>query len=211
MTVSPGDSEGLQLGNDVVLFVSNRLDDPNNHCNVIGVWLAEGMPTGKWVLELSSSNGREVDYHAWVERSDRAQSVFVQPIESHTLGSISNGHLSIVVGSHDAHKDSIPLSSFSSSGPTRDGRNKPELTAPGQNVMAAHSGSKTGLTRKSGTSMAAPAVTGLVALMLGEAKRTGTSLDIHTIRQKLITGLDRNSIGSWDQREGAGRAHSRSI
>lgn len=66
------------------------------------------------------------------------------------------------------------IASFSSIGPTTDGRLKPEISAPGQNVMSA---SPTYLVNKpihrlvgdsitavnSGTSMATPAVTGIVA------------------------------------------------
>jgi subtilisin family serine protease len=69
-------------------------------------------------------------------------------------------------------------SSFSSLGPTRDGRRKPDISAPGQLVTAALADSSElsrldervlttdRLLTIEGTSMAAPVVTGVVALML---------------------------------------------
>lgn len=69
------------------------------------------------------------------------------------------------------------ISSFSSIGPSRDGRTKPDLCAPGEVIVAAYSSFLTqtpassilqgGLHQKmQGTSMASPHVTGVVALLL---------------------------------------------
>ncbi len=208
--VVPG--ANLPLGSsDVVIFVSNRLADPNNGDNVVGIWIADRVSGGDWSVRLTSRGGSEVPYHAWIERNDQAQSSFAAPVPTHTLGSISTGMDSIVVGSFDAHKPSMPLSSFSSSGPTRDGREKPELSAPGHAVVAARSRTDTGVTRKSGTSMAAPAVTGLVGLIYADALRSGTDLPIADLRDRLRSSLVRSpSAGAawvWDDRLGFGRAH----
>ena len=81
---------------------------------------------------------------------------------------------------------------FSSMGPTRDGRQKPDVSAPGQAIAAALSTSFSAdiaLTLpggkyliEQGTSMATPHVTGLIALML-QAKPTLTSAQIKNILQ----------------------------
>ncbi len=146
-------------------------------------------------------------FHAWIERDDAGQSSFAPPHDnSHTLGSISCGQYSIVVGSYDAHTTGQPLSWFSSAGPTRDGRQKPEISAPGHNVLAANSSTRVGITRMSGTSMAAPAVTGVVALILAEARSLNKKLTIEQIRDILAKTARSNPPSMpWDDRYGMGR------
>ncbi|HWP32057.1 MAG TPA: S8 family serine peptidase [Fimbriimonadales bacterium] len=50
-------------------------------------------------------------------------------------------------------------------GPTSDGRQKPEIWAPGTGIYSAKSGSTNGWTSMTGTSMACPAITGACALV----------------------------------------------
>ena len=195
-----------------VIFAAHRQTDPNNGDNVIGVFLEAGLSAGTWTMRLHGVQVTNGAFHAWIERDDASPSQFVPPHDNtHTLGSISCGHQSIAVGSYDAHKSNLPLSFFSSSGPTRDGRQKPEVSAPGHSVFAAHSRTGNGVIRKSGTSMAAPAVTGVVALMLAEAHARGISLTTMQIREILTTAARRNPpIGeAWEARFGNGRVHAR--
>jgi subtilisin family serine protease len=189
------------------LFAAHRKADPNNGDNVIGLFLAEGAPRGVWTLRLTGRTVVNGAYHAWIERDDDGQSTFQAPQDnSHTLGSISCGKESIVVGSYDAHRADTPLSWFSSAGPTRDGRHKPEVSAPGHDVWAALSESGDGSTRMSGTSMASPATTGTVALMLSAAHAGGLSLSIAQVRTALTTTARRmGGTVAWDARYGEGR------
>ncbi|MFV1964088.1 MAG: S8 family serine peptidase [Pirellulaceae bacterium] len=206
---NPGQNGQLVIDNQIVIFIANRLDDPNNHDNTIGIFLEPGvLPPGPWTVRLHGQTVRTGKFHAWIERDDRTQSSFAPPHDkSYTIGSISCGHESIVAGSYDAHKTSLPLSFFSSSGPTRDGRKKPELSAPGQAVFAAHSRTGTGVTRKSGTSMAAPAAAGIIALMLAEAKARGIELSSEQIRKIVLDSARRTppSGSDWHPRYGHGR------
>jgi Subtilase family. len=66
---------------------------------------------------------------------------------------------------------------FSSRGPTRDGRLKPEVVAPGYFVLGPEAGTS-GYIPKAGTSMASPVVAGLVALILEE----NPNLDVNGVR-----------------------------
>ncbi len=57
------------------------------------------------------------------------------------------------------------VSSFSSRGPTADGRIKPDVVAAGENIYSSTSTSNSAYIAMSGTSMAAPAVTGTLGLL----------------------------------------------
>jgi subtilisin family serine protease len=207
-TASPGETKQVVIGTTLVALVANRLNDPNNRDNMIGVFLAAGMPGGNYIVRLTGEVVSNGQFHAWIERDNSFQSTFPAPNDNtHTIGSISCGKNVIAVGSYDANTASKPLSYFSSAGPTRDGRKKPEISAPGHNVWAAKSLSKTGVTRMSGTSMASPCVAGIIALMFAEAATRGVNLTIgQTI--SIITGPARRnppSGAAWHDRYGHGR------
>jgi len=78
-----------------------------------------------------------------------------------TVGSTGSAKKVIAVGATSGGKQ---MSSFSSWGPTKDGRVKPEVTAPGVRIWSTLPNNKYGIL--SGTSMSAPAVTGGIALLV---------------------------------------------
>jgi subtilisin family serine protease len=209
-------ASNLSIGTDaaIVVYVSNRLDEPNNHDNTIGIYIAGGAGAGIWTLRLFDRGSADVHFHAWSERQATRQSSFVGSVERCTLGSISCGRETICVASYDAHKTAGTLSYFSSNGPTRDGRLKPDLSAPGHAVLAARSASGGGLVGMSGTSMAAPAVTGLVALVLAEAQRRNVTLSAKELRDVVLNGSSPARPGvpqRWDAGYGHGRASTSSL
>lgn len=199
-TVVPLENSETRLGS-----IISRLRDPNNGDNQINILLDRRL-AGEWKIELQAAEvGDQVEFHAWIERDDLGQSKFV-PADvnpAYTIGSISCGKDTIVVGSYNAAVLKKDISWFSSEGPTRDGKQKPEVSAPGHNVLAANSLTQ-GATRMSGTSMAAPHVAGLIALLMQAANQ---KLAIAEIRDAIISTARKNppTGTEWNGRYGVGR------
>jgi subtilisin family serine protease len=93
-----------------------------------------------------------------------------------TINDPGNAALAITVGSTSSSPHSTGVSYFSSKGPTGDGRMKPDIVAPGERVISAAAGAllaearqvspTAGYIENSGTSMAAPHVSGAAAAFL---------------------------------------------
>ncbi len=89
---------------------------------------------------------------------------------SGTVGSPSTAKNGVSVGATLRGTSANSMASFSSCGPTADGRLKPDITIPGSNIVSANNdGSVTtnncGTKTSSGTSMASPGAAGLTALI----------------------------------------------
>uniref|UniRef100_K3WF12 subtilisin n=1 Tax=Globisporangium ultimum (strain ATCC 200006 / CBS 805.95 / DAOM BR144) TaxID=431595 RepID=K3WF12_GLOUD len=84
------------------------------------------------------------------------------------------------------------LASFSSKGPTVNGRRKPDISAPGQSVRSSWNSADNGYRSISGTSMATPHVAGAVALLLSAQP----DLAIDEIKVALYTTTDQVGLGS---------------
>jgi N-acetylmuramoyl-L-alanine amidase/outer membrane protein OmpA-like peptidoglycan-associated protein/GH25 family lysozyme M1 (1,4-beta-N-acetylmuramidase)/subtilisin family serine protease len=177
-----GDRAKFMLGGKEVGNVYHRAQEPNNLDNHITIYLYKEAPAGEWEVTIIGTDVIDGHYHAWVERDvscpkcqSRLRAADADP--KSTTGTICNGKRTLAVGAYSAHDPEMRLGHFSSVGPTRDGRLKPDLCAPGVSVLAARSAPREKhdpvqlLTRMSGTSMAAPHVTGTVALMFQAAPR----------------------------------------
>jgi subtilisin family serine protease len=105
---------------------------------------------------------------------------------------------------------------FSSRGPTRDGRSKPEISAPGQLVTAAlaKNSEETQRTDRAlvndrlltieGTSMACPAITGIVALLL-QKKPTLTVSEVRDVLRRSARHDQQTGAGVWNPSYGFGK------
>jgi subtilisin family serine protease len=121
-----------------------------------------------------------------------------------TVGSPGCARWVITIGAAD---DSDVIASFSSRGPTADGRIKPDIVFPGVNIVAAQAaGTSLGpvvaphYIRLSGTSMATPHATGSAALLL-QAK---PDLTPNQVKWVLLTSAV--NLGQPANSQGSGRA-----
>jgi subtilisin family serine protease len=122
-----------------------------------------------------------------------------------TINDPGNAALAITVGA--THRDmphTYGVSYFSSKGPTGDGRQKPDLVAPGERITSAAAGrqlQKLGLKRgepvyveDSGTSMAAPHVSGAIASFLSIRKEfVGRPEEVKQLFVESATSLGRDT------------------
>ncbi len=190
-----GDVGDIVAEGRVVGQLYHRACDPNNRANHIDAFLFPGAPPGRWRVTLRALVATSGTFDAWIERSDGCAGCQVRFVRADadprcTTGTIANGHVPIVVGAFDESSDVAAVAPFSSSGPTRDGRSKPDVLAAGVRVLAARSASRGDersgalLVRKSGTSMASPRVAGAVALCL---QAEGRALDAAAIRELVLS------------------------
>jgi subtilisin family serine protease len=210
-TLALGEDDVIRESGRVWVSAYHRRGDPNNGSNLVDIFIWPDAPVGTWTTRLTGEAIEDGRYHAWIERDDPgSQSRFASPTTTVTVGSICTGRNTIAVGAYSARQTGQPLVGFSSSGPTRDGRLKPDISAPGGSIRAARSSRRTwtGRTRdqttiKSGTSMATPHVTGAVALMFEVAGQH--RLPIAETRDILLstarssppfTGLERARYGA---------------
>jgi len=126
-----------------------------------------------------------------------------------SIGDPANLEEAISVGS--VHKDQphrYGVSYFSSRGPTADGRPKPDVVAPGERVISADAAfargdPKTWYVEMSGTSMACPAVSGMLAAFLSVRREfIGAPDDVKRFITKHATDLGRDRY-----HQGAGLAN----
>ena len=124
-----------------------------------------------------------------------------------SLGDPANLDEAIVVGSvHKERPHTYGTSFFSSRGPTADGRMKPDCVAPGERILSVRNDAKVDAARPaakpptleqlytemSGTSMAAPHVSGLLAAFLSKRREfIGRPDDVKEILLKNCTDLGR--------------------
>ena len=215
LRVPPGTSgSGTIAGGEVYVENAPYGPDPRNGDETI--YLQWGnMPIGT-MLELTFSprpHGGRID--GWVTSPQYGS--FEEGDPWMTIAEPGNARRVITVGAYVTrnrwesqsgtnHYDHPlwELTPFSSHGPTRDGRTKPEIAAPGAWILSARSRdapvdpmylAPDGIHRyMAGTSMAAPHVSGAVALLL--SLYPGLTWD--EARAALVGGARRDAFTGWD-------------
>lgn len=217
--------ENRQLPSGSFISIYNELYHPANGANYISVYLSPdyestpivGIPSGPWAVRLHAREVRNGQFHAWVERDDpRPIGVPAQPelyalpsffaeatnVDDTSVSTLACAASVIAVGNLDVERERMNITS--SQGPTRDGRNKPDVAAPGSGIIAAR-GFVPGdpWVAMTGTSMAAPYVTGVVALMLRAEPRL-TAAQIEGILHRTSIPLPGGDF-NWVNDAGFGR------
>ena len=119
-----------------------------------------------------------------------------------TINDPGNAERALTVGSTSVRPHLSGVSYFSSKGPTGDGRMKPDLVAPGERIVSAGAGALLARARQrdpdatyvedSGTSMAAPHVSGVAAGLLSVSKEfIGRPEEVKRILMDTATDLGR--------------------
>jgi subtilisin family serine protease len=219
--------ENRQLPDGSFISIYNELYHPSNGSNMISIYLspylsrrgAVGVPAGEWMVRLHAREVRDGRFDGWIERDDPRPlgrvgdretwsfpSFFSERslVDESTVSSLACGHNILSVANLDEAAERIAVTS--SQGPTRDGRRKPEVAAPGTRIVAARGFDERDEKQDgpwmsmSGTSMASPFVAGVAGLMLA-TDRTLTAAQISGIIQRTarpLAGYDftwRNDAG----------------
>jgi WD40 repeat protein/subtilisin family serine protease len=177
---------------------------PDNGDSQLVVELGDRVAEGVWQLEITSrrvlSGG---GLHAWIERLDSWHTEFTTHVSDEmTILVPATARSVIAVGAVESG-DPIRAASFSSMGPTRDGRSKPDVTAEGEGVYGADGGTVDGVRAMSGTSVAAASVAGMVALVFSKTSKLGQLATANQINAAMRGSTKRGS-GAWHPATGHG-------
>ena len=188
-----GYMEGVISGNRYVIY--NTGPRPFDISGEIGISLISGgnfILSGQWTIILRVINNSQGVYDMWLPISEglNQKTKFTEPIVNNTLGIPATVQNVISVGSYNYITRNI--SPFSGRGkPSLYYECKPDLVAPGEGITAPIPNRS--FDSKSGTSMAAPHVAGISALMMewGILKSNDPYLFGDRLRYYLIAGAKR--------------------
>jgi len=211
-------STGVQPNGDKVIFI--ELDDQ----------LGTAPSVGNWTISLTGGTGTA---HAWAIFTSMPAG-FPTSDDSYSVGMPGCAEKAVCVAAYKTRNNwpslagnvgygagssmgMVPIggrASFSSQGPTRDGRQKPDVIAPGAMIISVYSKDTTPVPQnelrvgtsyvgEQGTSMATPFTTGVAALML-EKNHTLTADQVRTtLRSTAHTDGMTGTV--WNNKYGAGK------
>ena len=188
------DGDGDEIALIQAIEYIQQLNDFGRHIVVHGVNISAGFPahptwyacgqtplcveinrlvkSGVVVVVAAGNSGHVVTFLSPIATTEAGQML--------SINDPGNADLAITVGStHRQSPHTFGISYFSSKGPTSDGRRKPEVVAPGEKIISSASsqrpenatlpglnGARFEYIEDTGTSMAAPHVSGVVAAFL---------------------------------------------
>jgi subtilisin family serine protease len=218
-------SQSWQLGTEQVTISSERFHPLNGASYVhiyVGSATANPLTSGVWKVMIKAYDPKQIKdgrIDAWIERDRRDQANLFADQSFFRTYVTADGTLSppgtirrgLTAGNYDHHSSGGVGASSSGHGPTRDGRSKPDLAAPGQKVWSSGAlGNQANAAgtifpvrvEKTGTSMSAPHVTGICAQLL-QANPTMTSAQIGAALVATTSSI--GASASFDPQLGFGR------
>ena len=167
------------LGGNIchLLLTKGHVDNGDNRLTITILSSPQPIQSGIWRLELK---GREIlsdkgHVNIWVEHTRSRTLCFDVEEEEMTLSVPGTAKTVICVAACNSESP-LRLNRSSSWGLTRDGRRKPDLSAPGNKIISAQSAcdpEDEATVPDTGTSMAAPHVTGALALVMSHRENSG--------------------------------------
>jgi len=223
--VGPGEFiRNTMLPDRTFISIFNELYDAGNGCNRISIYLSPflgdsivGITPGVWSVRLIGRQIRDGRFHGWIERDDPRELGRLQDrafwqfpsffgtssnVDSNSISTLACGARVIGVANYEEITETVNVSS--SQGPTRDGRLKPDIAAPGTRIVAANGFDEDALwTAKTGTSMASPFVAGAVGLLQATAGSKLTAAQILGILRRTAAPLPGHEF-AWRNDAGFG-------
>ena len=156
---------------------------------------SEYILSGEWTIEIETLNEYNGQFSMWIPISEglNPETKFLQSNRLNTLGIPATVDNIIAVGSYDPISND--LSDFSGVGKGGQGVTvRPDLVAPGEDIAGPVPGG--GYDMKTGTSMAAPQVSGICALFFewGVVKQNDPYLFGQRLKYFLVKGATRNRV-----------------
>ena len=162
---------------------------------------------GIWTMRVYNTQRFKGTFHMWlpVQGMISEETVFLRPDPYSTITVPGNSRLPITVGAYDTSTGGIYI--HSSRGFTPNQIVKPELAAPGVNILGPSVGRKPGsdtpMTTRTGTSAAAAITAGAAANLLGWGIVEGNypTMSEASVKSYLIRGAQRNPALTYPNRE----------
>ena len=158
--------------------------------------------SGIWRIRIRNSLDIRETFHLWlpVRGFISDETYFLRPDPDTTITDPGNAQYPITVTAYDHTRNSIYI--HASRGYSRSGQIKPDLAAPGVNILGA-SASGIRLTRMSGTSVAAAHLAGAAAILLHWGVLNGSYPYLNTpvLKSIFVRGAQRNPALTYPNRE----------
>ncbi|MGF7145815.1 subtilisin family serine protease [Anaerotaenia torta] len=182
------------------IFISYQMIETRTGDQVIMLRFVEPTP-GIWRFQVYTRGDLEGSFHIWLPMNGfiSENTYFVQPDPYTTIVSPGNTSIPITVTAYNPVNNN--LYQRASRGYTRGGAVKPELAAPGVNILAPSL--EQGFTSMSGTGAAAAHAAGVAAILLewGNVRNNYPGINSVEIKQFLIRGANRSPTLIYPNRD----------